>query len=127
MKANKERKDEYKMKKFRIGVFQIRNTINGKVFVDSSPNLDAIWNRHKMELNFGGHRNVVLQQEWKEFGEENFRFEILSEIAQKDDEKTDYAKEAKQLAECLSWSCSLLERRGTINCQWLMVSGQWLI
>ncbi|MEO6721269.1 MAG: GIY-YIG nuclease family protein [Ferruginibacter sp.] len=99
MKANKELKDEYKMKKFRIGVFQIRNTVNGKVFVDSSPNLDAIWNRHKSELNFGGHRNVVLQQEWKEFGEENFRFEILSEIEQKEETKDDYTKEAKQLAE----------------------------
>jgi hypothetical protein len=98
MKAKKELKDEYKLKKFKIGVFQIRNTINEKVFIDSSPNLDAVWNRHKSELNFGGHRNVILQNEWKEFGEEKFKFEILSEIVQKDDLKTDYTKEARELA-----------------------------
>ena len=98
MKSNKELKEAYKLAKLKIGVFQIRNTINGKIFVDSSPNLDAIWNRHRSELNFGGHRNVQLQQEWKEFGEDNFRFEILSEIDQKDGD-VDYAKEAKQLAE----------------------------
>ena len=99
MKSNKELKEAYKLAKLKIGVFQIRNTINGKIFVDSSPNLDAIWNRHKSELNFGGHRNLQLQQDWKEFGEENFRFEILSEIDQKDGDNVDYAKEAKQLAE----------------------------
>lgn len=98
MKSNKELKDTYKITRFKIGVFQIRNTINGKIFVDSSPNLDAIWNRHRMELNFGGHRNEVLQQEWKTFGAENFRFEILSEIVQKDNGTVDYNKEAKELA-----------------------------
>ena len=99
MKPQKELKNEYKMKKFRIGVFQIRNVVNGKIYVESSPNLDAIWNRHRVELNFGNHRNEVLQKEWNEFGPENFRFEILSEIQQNENEQTDYNKEAKQLAE----------------------------
>lgn len=96
---NRQLKEEYKQKKFRIGVFQLRNTVNGKIFVGSSVNLDAIWNRIRVELKFGGHRNVQLQDEWKEYGEENFCFEILSEIVQKDGEKTDYAKEARKLEE----------------------------
>lgn len=99
MKANKQLKEEYKQKKFRIGVFQIRNTINGKIFVGSSVNLDAIWNRIRVELKFGGHRNIKLQEEWKEFGEENFKYEILSEIVQKDENKVDYNKEVKKLEE----------------------------
>jgi hypothetical protein len=98
MKANKQLKDEYKLKKFKIGVFQIRNTVNQKVFIDSSVNLDAIWNRHRAELNAGGHRNETLQKEWKEFGEPNFSFEILSELQQDGDGKTDYNKEARKLA-----------------------------
>ncbi len=97
MKVNKKLKEEYKLKKFKIGVFQIRNTINGKIFVGSSVNLDAIWNRIKVELKFGGHRNVKLQEEWKAFGEENFKFQILSEIVQKDVEEVDYNREVKQL------------------------------
>jgi hypothetical protein len=51
-----------------------------------------------MELQANGHRNEGLQQEWNTFGEESFRFEILSEIEQKDTDNTDYSKEAKQLA-----------------------------
>jgi len=99
MKAGKQLKNEYKQMKFKIGVFQIRNTVNGKILVGSSINLDAIWNRHKTELNFDGHRNKTLQQEWKEFGEDNFAFEILYEIDQKDGSQIDYSKEAKKLEE----------------------------
>ena len=42
----KDLKQDYKQMKFRMGVFQIRNTLNNKIFVDSSMDLVAIWNRH---------------------------------------------------------------------------------
>ena len=48
-----------------------------------------------MELNFGNHRNSVLQSEWKQFGEANFKYEILSEVVQKDEDRIDYNKEVK--------------------------------
>ena len=99
MSSNKQLKEEYKQKKFKVGVFQIRNTVNGKIFVGSSVNLDAIWNRNKGELKFNGHRNKQLQEEWNSFGEENFVYEILSEIEQKDGDNLDYNKEAKKLEE----------------------------
>ena len=97
MKSQKQIKEEYKFKKFKMGVFQIRNTVNGKIYVGSSLNLDAIWNRNKMELNFGNHRNLILQSEWKQFGERNFTYEILAEVVQKDEDKIDYNKEIKTL------------------------------
>jgi group I intron endonuclease len=97
MKTNKELREEYKQKKFRMGVFQIRNTVNGKLFVGSSPNLEAIWNRHKSELKSGGHRNEKLQQEWRTFGEESFAFEVLSELAPQENEPANYQKELRQL------------------------------
>ena|SRR6478735_9144031 len=99
MNSSKQLKDQYKLQKFKIGVFQIRNIVNGKIFVGSSVNLDAIWNRNKSELKFIGHPNTALQADWSKFGEENFRFEILSEIEQKDGDKIDYNKEAKKLEE----------------------------
>ena len=97
MKSQKQIKEEYKLKKFKMGVFQIRNTANGKIYVGSSLNLDAIWNRNKMELNFGNHRNSILQSEWKQFGERNFMYEILAEVVQKDEDRIDYNKEVKTL------------------------------
>lgn len=84
--------------KFKISVVQIKNIANNKIYIDSSVNLDKIWNRHQLELKYGMHRNVALQAEWNEFGESNFVFEILSEINQTDEQNTDYTKESKLLA-----------------------------
>lgn len=47
MKTKKEIKDSYKQLKFKVGVFQIRNIINNKIYIESSTDLVAIWNRHK--------------------------------------------------------------------------------
>ena len=99
MKSNKQLKDEYKQLKFKIGVYQIRNIVNGKIFIDGTVNIEAIFNRQRLQLNFGNHPNSLLQDEWKTFGEKNFKFEILSEINEKDDSTIDYAKESKQLAQ----------------------------
>lgn len=96
--TKKELKEQYAQMKFPMGVFQIRNKINGKIFVDGHSNLDAIWNRHRTQLKFGSHRNTELQKDWNEFGEENFIYEILSEINQEND-KVDFAKELKTLTE----------------------------
>lgn len=96
--TRKELVADYKNMKPRIGVFQIRNTANGKVFIEGSMNLDKIWNRHLTELRFGGHRNKALQQDWNSFGEASFVFEILSEIAQPEDGTSfDASKEVKGL------------------------------
>jgi hypothetical protein len=97
MKSHKDLKNDYKAAKPRMGIFQIRNNANGKIYVDSSNNLDAIWNRNKTELKFGGHRNEALQKDWNQYGEEHFTFEALSEIKQKEEETINYTAELKEL------------------------------
>jgi group I intron endonuclease len=76
----KDLRREYKETQQTMGVFQIRNLTNEKVFVGSSLNLDGIFNRHKFALNAGSHQNKSLQADWNEFGAENFAFEILEEL-----------------------------------------------
>ena len=97
MKTKKEIKDSYKQMKFKVGVFQIRNIVNNNIYIESSTDLVAIWNRHKFQLNSGIHPNTNLQNEWTMFGQENFIYEILSEIKQEENKAIDYRKEAKQL------------------------------
>ena len=63
MKSNKELKEQYLQQKAKIGVYQIRNTVNGKIFLGSGMNLDALKNRNRMELNLGSHRNEALQKD----------------------------------------------------------------
>lgn len=99
MKTRKELQDEYKLMKFKIGVFKIKNTANGKFFLGSNINLDAIWNRYKFQLELGKHYCQELQADWNKFGADAFVFEILAEVKQKDDVLKDYSREVKELEE----------------------------
>src|SRR4051812_48707908 len=99
MKTKKELKEEYKQVRFRMGVFQIRNTLNDKVFISGSINIDAVWNRHRVQLRFGNHPNTALQKDWNEQGESAFRFEVVSELAHDENGLTDYNKEVQLLKE----------------------------
>lgn len=101
MKTKKDLKEEYKQMKFRMGVFQIKNISNNKIFVDNSIDMASTWNRHKFELKFSTHRNRELQKDWNEKGEDNFVFEILSELKQDDERKVDYPKELRLLQQMI--------------------------
>ena len=97
MKTNKELKAEYKLYKSPKGVYQIKNLKNGKIFIGSSSDLKAIWNRHQAQLNFGSHPNIELQKDWKELGKDNFEYSILTQIKEKDEEPVDIGRELKDL------------------------------
>ncbi len=97
MKTKKELKEEYKQMKIPMGVFQIKNISNNKVLIDNSIDMESKWNRHKMELKFGNHRNKTLQKDWNDYGENNFVFTVLSELKKNDKENISYNKELKAL------------------------------
>ncbi len=99
MKTKKELKEAYKQMKIPMGVFQIKNISNNKVIIDHNIDMESKWNRHKMELKFGNHRNRNLQKDWNEFGEANFVFEVLSELRPNEEDQTNYNKELKYLQE----------------------------
>ena len=82
---------EYKLTHRPMGVFQIRNTTNDKVFVDSSTNIPGKINRHKFALTAGLHQNKALQAAWIELGESAFEFETLEPVEPRDDQNYDYA------------------------------------
>lgn len=96
-KTKKQLKEDYKQMKFKAGVFGIRNMVNNKLYLGSSVNMDAMWNRSRVQLDFGSHPNAELQADWKSMGKDKFTFEIISEIKQKDDGTQDLAKEVKDL------------------------------
>lgn len=98
MKTRKELKAAYKEMKFQMGAFQVRNIANGRIFIGTSNNLEAIWNRHRFQLNMGSHRNAMLQKDWNALGEESFVFEIL-ETLEHEEGITDYNKELEVLEE----------------------------
>ncbi len=85
MKTREELKREYRERKKPAGVFQIKNTANGKILLGSSLNLEGPLNAHKFMLTIGSHRNEALQADWSKYGADRFVFEILETVEVKDD------------------------------------------
>lgn len=83
MNRREELKQIYKEIKIEAGVYQIKNVKNGKVLVVGTPNLKTI-NGKRFELQMGTSINKTLQQEWNEFGEDAFVFEVLEVIEPKE-------------------------------------------
>ena len=59
------------------GVYKIQNTINGKLYIGSSVNIERRFKSHKKELNEKTHNNIYLQNAWNKYGEDSFVFEVI--------------------------------------------------
>ena len=92
-------KREYKETARPMGVYQVRNTVNGKVLIGTSVDLPSILNRQRGELRLGGHRNRALQQDWNEHGAEAFEFEVLDTLPPSDRPGFDPSSDLKALEE----------------------------
>lgn len=80
------------------GVYQIRNKINGKIFVDSTPNLRTL-NGRAGSLNMGNFPIKSLQAEWLEYGEDAFVMEVLEVLKPSDNPFVKVKDELKKLEE----------------------------
>ena len=65
------------------GIYQIRNLVNGKVYVGSAVNLRTRRNRHFSYLRNNCHANRKLQNAFNKYGEENIVFEVVEIVADK--------------------------------------------
>lgn len=83
--TKRELKRQYKERVKTAGVFQVKNTANGRVLLGSSLNLDGPLNGHRFMLTIGTHRNEALQRDWNTYGSEKFVFEVLEVVKVKDD------------------------------------------
>ena len=93
MKTRQDVKREYKERRKPAGVFQVKNTVNGKILLGSSLNLEGPLNSHRFMLEIGRHRNETLQKEWNEYGADRFAFEIVETVKVKDDPDFDVSDE----------------------------------
>jgi hypothetical protein len=59
------------------GIYEIRNTIDGKRYVGSSTNIERRWRHHAYQLRGGCHYNRYLQNAWNKHGELAFEFKVL--------------------------------------------------
>lgn len=59
------------------GIYCIRNTVDGKLYIGSSLNIKRRWNGHRSQLRRGVHHSTYLQRAWNLYGAEAFAFEIV--------------------------------------------------
>lgn len=78
--ARKEASRKFKERKPPCGVFSVRCTETGQVWVGSFTNLEAMRNRLWFSLGQGNHRDRALQEEWNVHGEATFQYEILEKF-----------------------------------------------
>ncbi|MCU7494086.1 MAG: DUF2087 domain-containing protein [Ignavibacteria bacterium] len=83
-----------------MGIYQLKNLKNGKIFVGSGKNLEAKRNLHMVALKeWGLHEIKELQEAWNELGENGVAFEILDTLEPKKDYPAtyNYAKDLEVL------------------------------
>jgi hypothetical protein len=59
------------------GIYQIRNLLNGNVYIGKATSFYNRWTVHLSELRNNIHFNKHLQNAWNKYGEENFVFDPL--------------------------------------------------
>ena len=93
----KQLKQEYQQRVPSIGVFQIRNTTNDKIFLVTGNDVRALTNRHRFQLQKGGHPNKALQEDWTRLGENKFGFEIIEEVMPSPETNFDLKRELETM------------------------------
>jgi hypothetical protein len=101
----KAAKAAYKELDVAAGIYAVRCTASGKVWVGHAPNIDKIQNRVWFTLNHGSHRSRSLQAAWQTHASETFAFEVLERL---EDEELDYVR-ATQLKERAAHWCAQLK------------------
>lgn len=91
----KELVEKYNQIKIYMGVIQIKNNTNGKIYITAYPNLKNKWLTLQGQLSMGVYPIHELQKDWKAFGPEAFTYEVLEE--KKTDDITDMKWELKQI------------------------------
>lgn len=93
----KEIKKQYKLRPPDMGVYQVKNLENGKIYLERAMDLKGKLNSERFQLKNNLHKNQELQKDFNELGMEKFSFEILDRLPAKEDPGYDYGADLRIL------------------------------
>ncbi len=82
-----------------MGIYAVRCTASGQVWLGRSRNLEGALNRVQFEMRQGPPRNPALREVWHLHGVGGFSFEVLDRVKERDDPLFDYPAELDTLLE----------------------------
>lgn len=97
MKHRKALISEYKKKTPPMGVWSVRNKVDGKYLLGASPNVTGRLNRERFSLETGAHLSRELQADWNRLGKGSFVFEVLDTLEPPADPDADVSEELDAL------------------------------
>ena len=84
--SRKNLREQYKERTVVGGVFAIKNSANGRLYIDSTANLGGAQNRFEFMRHAGISFHFRLQEDWTRYGVDAFYFVILDELVKKTDQ-----------------------------------------
>ena len=66
------------------GIYQILNTVNGKMYVGSAVNIKGRWSCHQRELRLNKHKNIHLQRAYNKHGIDVFEYFVIEYCAKQE-------------------------------------------
>ena len=66
------------------GIYAIKNTVNGKIQILSTTDLQGSKNRFEFSKKTDSCVTMKIQEDWKNFGSDAFAFELLEELVKKE-------------------------------------------
>lgn len=91
---------QYKERKVTGCVFVVRNTQNGRYYLNYSDVSAAARNSFDLAVNTGGEYKPCMRGDWKEYGARAFSFEVLEELDKKDTQTSrEFIEDLKTLTE----------------------------
>lgn len=104
-------------------VYIIRCKTNGKRYVGVTKNPKGRFKTHKYELRTGGHRNKALQNDFDQYGDDDFEIKIIARVPFTDGVKTEqyWIQRLKTYNRSLGYNNDARSRtsRGEVPCPWL--------
>lgn len=96
------------------GIYRIVNIKNGKFYLGSSKNIKKRWYQHKSHLRGNTHHSIHLQRAWNKYGEESFKFEIMYETKNLQEEEQKLLDELKPWDPSIGYNVSKYQSGGDL-------------